>query len=83
MVFFVGPIDPTPVPGELCLVTFGLLVRVLELGKSPEKINLTLGSVRVYIPHIFTSPFFFAAVIVLHALYLNRNITTPLPAPPV
>ena len=29
MVFFVGPIDPTPVPGELCLVAFGLVVRVL------------------------------------------------------
>ena len=30
---FVGPVDPIPMPGKLCLVTFGLLVRILELGK--------------------------------------------------
>jgi hypothetical protein len=33
MVCCVGPIDPTPMPGKLCLVAFGLVVRVLELGK--------------------------------------------------
>ena len=37
MACFVGPVrlvDPTPVPvpGNLCLVTFGLLVRVLRIG---------------------------------------------------
>jgi hypothetical protein len=32
MVCFVGPIDPTPMPGKLCLVVaFGLVVRVLVL----------------------------------------------------
>jgi hypothetical protein len=33
MVCFVGPIDPTPMLGKLCLVAFGLVVCVLELGK--------------------------------------------------
>ena len=33
VVCFVGPVDPTPEPGELFLVTFGLLVRILEFGK--------------------------------------------------
>jgi hypothetical protein len=33
MICFVGPFDPTPMPGKLCLVAFGLVVRVLELEK--------------------------------------------------
>jgi hypothetical protein len=32
MVRFVGPDDPTPMPDKICLVAFGLVVRVLELG---------------------------------------------------
>jgi hypothetical protein len=33
MVCFVGPVDPTPMPGKLYMEAFGLVVRVLELEK--------------------------------------------------